>query len=240
MGKNLCPSLKWYFIASAPPVSFLSWFTEELLFCCVLHAHSLPTTTTPWRKRQPNYASPPPSMQPLLPHVPPAAERTTPTHTTGHAWPKHHEGLNRRGHAGEVVTPTARGRTVLSQACRSFAFFANAKSWLRRPPSNCSITLALPDTSSQQQNPGAPGIPGRLCRLALTLGFVRNVQRLQSGVRRASLRTAPDGYHAERMLFEEDKTAALRPDPLWDKQRKKSQKGSLKLSAPLWKNQQCC
>lgn len=52
---------------------------------------------------------------------------------------------------------------------------------------------------------------------------------------------ARGGYHTWRMLFTEDKTAALRPDPLWDEQgKKKSQKGSLKLSAPLWKNPQCC
>lgn len=163
-----------------------------------------------------------------------------PTHAAGHAWPKRQKGLNRRGHAGEVVPPTLQGRTGLSQACRSFPFFANAKSWLRRPPSNCSIALALPDTSCQQRNPGAPGIPGRLYGLAPTLGFVRNVPQLQSGVWRVSLGMAHDGYRAQQMLFEEDKTAALRPDPLWDKQRKKSPKGSLKLSAPLWKNQQRC
>lgn len=154
----------------------------------------------------------------------PTAGRPVPTHATGHAWPKYQEGLNRQGHAGEVITPTPWGRMVLSLACRSFAFFANAKSRLQWLPSNCSIALALLDTSCQQRNPGAPNIPGRLCGLAPTRGFVRNFRQLQSRVWRVSLRTACDGYHARQMLFEEDKTAALHPNPLWDKQRKQAKR----------------
>lgn len=51
MGKNFYPNRKWHFIASAP-ASFLSWFTEELLFCCIFHAQSLPITTKPRRRKE--------------------------------------------------------------------------------------------------------------------------------------------------------------------------------------------
>lgn len=198
--------------------SITSKLVTELLLLCLLHAHS----PKPGRRES---AAELPDPLPLPCHLssPGDPRQGQPPPTAGHT-----SGRFKPRRAGRHPKP--RGPAGPARGRGSSAIFPRTKNRPRRLPRRCSIGLALPDTSCQQRNPGAPGIPGRLQGLALTLGSVR---KLRSGVGRESRER--DGDHARPVLLEEDETATLHPHPLWDEG--KSQRGSLKLSVPLWKNQ---